>query len=150
QTVALTDNSTTSDYHALQVKFQRRLSRRLQGLSSYTFSHSIDSASTDAFSTYLNTPGTVANPNVDRGHSDFDIRNGFTAGVIYDLPSPASGKVIQAISRGWSVDAFVLARSAAPVNVVVSTFRANGIALNPRPNVNSGVPLELYGDGYPG
>src|SRR5262249_5008896 len=45
---------------------------------------------------------------------------------------------------------FVLARSAPPVNVVVSTFRSNGIALNPRPNVNPGVPLELYGDGYPG
>lgn len=47
----------TTDYHALQLKFQRRLSRGLQGLASYTFSHSIDSASTDAFATFLNTHG---------------------------------------------------------------------------------------------
>lgn len=51
QFVSVTDNSATSDYHALQLKFQRRLSRGLQGLISYTYSHSIDSASTDAFAT---------------------------------------------------------------------------------------------------
>src|SRR5262249_40947414 len=45
--IVLTDNTATSDYHALQIKFQRRLSRGLQGLASYSFSHSIDTASTD-------------------------------------------------------------------------------------------------------
>ncbi len=49
QSVVVTDNSATSDYHALQLKFQRRLSRGLEGLASYSFSHSIDSSSTDAF-----------------------------------------------------------------------------------------------------
>jgi len=92
QYVGLTDNTATSDYHALQLKFQRRLSRGLQALASYTFSHSIDIASTDAFATYLGTPGSVANPNIDRGNSDFDIRHSFTAGVTYDLPSPESNK----------------------------------------------------------
>ena len=58
----------------------------MQALASYTFSHSIDSASTDAFATYLNTPASLARPNIDRGDSDFDIRNAFTAGVTYDLP----------------------------------------------------------------
>src|SRR6185295_16419343 len=53
QFVSVTDNSATSDYHALQVKLQRRLAHGLQGLASYTWSHSIDSASTDAHS-YLN------------------------------------------------------------------------------------------------
>jgi hypothetical protein len=48
QFVGVTDNSATSDYRALQVKFQRRLSHGLQALASYTFSHSIDIASTDA------------------------------------------------------------------------------------------------------
>ncbi len=35
QFVSVTDNSATSDYHALQLRFQRRLSRGLQGLASY-------------------------------------------------------------------------------------------------------------------
>jgi hypothetical protein len=73
--LSYTDNSATSDYHALQFKFQRRWSHGLQGLASYSFSHSIDSSSTDAFSSRLNTPGSLASPNVDRGNSDYDIRH---------------------------------------------------------------------------
>jgi hypothetical protein len=101
QFVSLSDNSATSDYHGLQLKFQRRLSRGLQGLASYTFSHSIDIASTDAFANDHNTPGTLANPNLDRGHSSFDIRHSFTAGVTYDLPAPGSRKVVHAALGGW-------------------------------------------------
>ena len=51
--LGVTDNSATSDYHALQLNFQRRLSQRLQALASYSFSHSIDSASTDALAKTL-------------------------------------------------------------------------------------------------
>ena len=149
QFVGLTDNSATSDYHALQLTLKRRLSRGLQGLASYTLSHSIDNGSTDAFATYLNSP-TNAGSNVDRGNSDFDIRNSFTGGVTYDLPSPGSHKVASSILGGWSMDGFVLARSAPPVNVVGGIFFAAGTALYPRPNANPGVPLEIYGTEYPG
>jgi len=150
QFVGITDNSATSDYHALQVKFQRRLSQGLQTLASYTFSHSIDIASTDAFANYLNTTSLVANPNLDRGNSDFDIRHAFTAGVTYDLPSPGSHQVVRAIFGGWSLNGFLLARSAPPVNVVGGIFFAAGTALYPRPNVNPEVALELSGSQYPG
>ena len=150
QFVNLTNNSATSDYHALQVKFQRRLSQGLQALGSYTFSHSIDIASTDAFADYLNTPGFVANPNIDRGDSDFDIRHSFAAGVTYTLPSPERNKFARATLGGWSVDAFLLARSAPPVNVIGSIVFAAGTALYPRPNVNPGIPVELYSSQYPG
>src|SRR5262249_54901650 len=60
--VSYTSGTATSDYHALQLKFERRLTRGLQVLASYSFSHSIDSSSTDAFSTRLNTPASLANP----------------------------------------------------------------------------------------
>lgn len=149
QSITLSDNSATSDYHALQVKLQRRLSQGLQGLASYTFSHSIDIASTDAANN-RSTPGTIANPNLDRGNSDFDIRHSFTAGVTYDLPSPGLHKITHAFLGGWSLDSFVLARSAPPVDVVGAVFNAAGVTLSPRPNVNPGVPLELHGAQFPG
>jgi hypothetical protein len=150
QFVSVTDNSATSDYHALQVKFQQRLSHGLEALASYTFSHSIDIASTDAFANYLNTPSTFASPDIDRGNSDFDIRHAFTAGVTYELPTPGSQKVVRGILGGWSLSSFVLARSAPPVNLMGALFFAAGTALYPRPNVNLGVPLELFGSQYPG
>jgi hypothetical protein len=149
--VNLTDNSATSDYQALQIKFQRRLARGLQALASYTFSHSIDNASTDAFANYLGTPSFIANPNIDRGNSDFDIRHSFTAGVTYSLPSPQWNKFASATLGGWSVDSFILARSAPPVDITGAPFFGpGGTALYPRPNVVPGVPLVLYGSLYPG
>jgi Carboxypeptidase regulatory-like domain/TonB dependent receptor len=148
--VNVTSNSATSDYNALQVKFQRRLSQGLQALASYTFSHSIDIASTDAFATYLNTPSSVANPSIDRGNSDFDIRHAFTGGVTYNLPWPESNQIARAALGGWSVDSFIFARTAPPVDVLSGIVFADGIALYPRPDVVPGVPLVLYGSQYPG
>src|SRR6266496_1251920 len=147
---SVTDNSATSDYHALQLKFERRLSRGLQALAAYTWSHSIDIASTDAFANYLNTPSTFGNPKIDRGDSDFDIRHSFTAGVTYNLPSPGSQRLVHTLLGDWSLDSFVLARSAAPVDIVGAISFAAGTALASRPNVNPGVPFELHGTQYPG
>ena len=52
--------------------------------------------------------------------------------------------------RGWSLDGFIFARSAPPVNVVGGTFFVAGVSLAPRPNLNPGVALELFGPQYPG
>src|SRR5262249_51947160 len=112
QFVGVTDNSARSYYSALQLKFQRRLSKELQALASYTFSHSTDNASTDAFANYLNTPGGGDYQSVDEGDSDFDIRHSFTAGVTYDLPTAGRQEALRAALGGWSIDTFVLARSA--------------------------------------
>lgn len=150
QFIALTDNSATSDYNALQLKFQRRLSHGLQALASYSWSHSIDIASTDAIATNVNTPGQIADPNIDRGNSNFDIRHAVTAGVTYEFPVPGSQKIVKAILSGWSIDSFFFARSAPPVNVVGGSFFAAGTQLAPRPNVVPGVPLEIQGSQFPG
>ncbi|MGA3264530.1 MAG: TonB-dependent receptor, partial [Terracidiphilus sp.] len=143
-------NTATSDYNALQLKFQRRLSRGLQALASYTFSHSIDIASSDTF-IYSATPDSFANPNVDRGDSDYDVRHSFTGAVTYDVPAPKSPTAERFILGGWSTDGFVMARTAPPVNLFsANEFRADGVLIQPRPNVNSGQPYYLFGSQYPG
>jgi hypothetical protein len=147
--VNLTDNSATSDYHALQIRYQRRLSRGFQATGSYTLAHSTDDASTDAFATYLNTLGANGAAS-DHGDSDFDIRHSFTGSVTYFVPSPKSQGLPRALFGGWSLDAFVLARSAPPVGVFGALSFASGTALRYRPNVKPGVPLELYGSQYAG
>ena len=134
-----------------RVKFQRTLSRGLQMMASYTFSHSIDNASTDAFAAYLKYPGSLANPNTDRGDSDFDVRHSFTAGVTYNLPYPSSGKLVRATLSGWP-DAFVLARRLKPDDIVgvSNPFRRRYCSLFLDRTLVPGEPLELYGAGYPG
>lgn len=144
-------NTATSDYNALQVQFQRRLSRGLQGLASWTWSHSIDTAS--AGSLFGNTanaflPG-VANPN--RGPSDFDTRNSFSAGVTYDVPRPSDRRVPRLIFGGWSTDALVIAHSAPPVEVYDGEFFSLKSAYaQVRPDLIGGVSLYLSGPQYPG
>jgi len=149
QAVSVTDNSGSSDYHALQLGYRRRLSRGLQGQASYTLAHSTDNVSTDSIGTYRSTPGT-AGADADRADSDFDVRHSFTAGVTYMLPRTRSQSAVRAILDRWSLDAFVFARSAAPVDVLGSIAFGGGTALASRPNVVAGVPLELYGPQYPG
>jgi len=121
-------------------------------LGSYTWSHSIDSAS--AGSAYFlggNTlvPGT--NRNANRGPSDFDIRNGFSVAVTYDIPAPKVNVFANTILRGWSVQNIIQARSAPPVNVYDENFfLLNGGVTLVRPDIVSGIPLYLYGSQYPG
>jgi hypothetical protein len=144
----LVTNAATSDYEALQLQFQRRLSAHLQALGSYTWSHSIDTAS--AGSLYGNESNGLVpslNPNQNRGPSDFDIRNAFSVAMTYDLPTPKINAFTNAILRGWSVENVVQARSALPVTIYdgsIFNFSSGSAALI-RPDVVPGQPLYLYG-----
>jgi hypothetical protein len=153
QSAFLIANTATSDYNALQVQFQRRLTRGLQALASYTWSHSIDDASAGSYGNASNALVPGINPNSNRGSSDFDVRNAFSTGVTYDIPGPRINSFTNAVLHGWSLENIIQARSALPVDISNTTFNtlinSNGIT-NIRPDVTPGVPLYLYGSQYPG
>ena len=146
--VTLVTNAATSDYNALQVQFQRRMSEGLQALASYTWSHSIDTAS--AGSLYGNEANALVpsiNVNANRGPSDFDTRNAFSAGVSYEVPHPKAGALVNAALGGWSTDFIVQAHSAPPVTVYDGSIYnlSTGAVAFIRPDVVPGQPSYLYG-----
>jgi hypothetical protein len=145
------DNTASSEYNALQAQIQRRLSRGLQVLASYTLGHSIDDGSAGSYGSSSNL-GVPGSPNGNRGPSDFDIRNTFTGAITYEIPSPRKDVFSRAILHDWSVDTFVLARSAPPVDLSDERFFElnGGIETNIRPDVVAGQPFYLYGPQYPG
>jgi hypothetical protein len=146
----LVTNAATSDYHSLQIQFQRRLSRGLQVLASYTWSHSIDDASEGSLGNSANLGGTGLNPSANRGPSDFDIRNGFSGAATYDIAAPKTNRFGDAILKGWSVENFIQARSAPPTNVYyASFFQLLNSATAVRPDRVADQPLYSYGS-YPG
>jgi len=148
QTVYVTRNTGMSNYDALQVEFNRRLSRRVQALISYSWAHSLDNASTDLSG---NAPGTSTNLNREYGPSDFDVRHSFSGAVTYNLPTPDAPAVLKTVLRNWALDGIMRARTASPVNVVTGTDVFNlGTTNASRPDVVAGVPLYLNGAGYPG
>jgi hypothetical protein len=142
-------NAATSDYSALQVQFQRRLSGGLQTLASYTWAHSIDNASSDSLTAgnfYVQGPNAGSN----RGPSDFDVRHSFSVGLTYEFPTPRRSAFLRAALGGWATDNLIQIRSAAPVNIRTTFPSLNGATATIRPDVVPGNPFYLHGPSYPG
>jgi hypothetical protein len=99
----LVQNGLTSDYHSLQAQFQRRLSRGLTVLGSYTWSHCIDYGSLNFEIGYL------------RGNCDFDVRNNLSAAFSYTLPSVGHNGFAKAILDHWGLDDRLTARTSFPI-----------------------------------
>jgi hypothetical protein len=144
--INLATNASSSDYHALQVQFQRRMSRGLSALLSYAWSHSTDDVSTDQGADYL------PDARVDHGASDFDVRHAFNAAFTYDMPTRDWKPAVGAILKDWSMDAIYMAKTSLPVNAIMdrgdSEFAAE--ALPARPDQVPGVPLYLQDSTLPG
>jgi hypothetical protein len=129
-------NRANSSYNSLQLKFQRDIAHGLQALGSYTWSHSIDDASSNFTLNELL-----------RSSSDFDVRQNFQAALTYNVPGKYSNPILAALLKSWGVDSHISARSGFPVDLVGS----NGIdpvtqaTLNYEPNLVPGQPVYLHG-----
>ncbi len=93
-------SNINSIYHSLQVNVEKRFTRGLQLLGSYTWSHSIDEASNNGVEDFAATP---FGRHLDRTNSDFDARHRFVVSYVWDIPAPrwtgAAGKLV----RGWQL-----------------------------------------------
>jgi hypothetical protein len=147
----LVTNAGTSDYDALQLQFERRLSRGLQALASYAWSHSIDtgSAGSGALASNSFVPSAISS---NRGPSDFDIRNAFSAGATYEVPEFVGHAFAKTVLDGWSVQSIIHVSSAPPVDISDTNFTQlnGGFFADVRPDLVPGQPLYLYGPQYPG
>ena len=149
--LAVNANSGTSDYNALQLQFKRRLTKGLQALASYTWSHSIDTGSTGSSTVHSNQPSGPDNSG-DRASSDFDVRHAVSTGLTYSLPTLRQDRVLRAATQGWSLQSIVQAHTAPPVSPFDSFFFRTDAGFNVqiRPDINPGVPQYLHGSQFPG
>ena len=136
----VTNNAAASNYNAMQVRFNREMSHGLQLLASYTWAHAIDTA-TSNFLVY----------NLERGSSDYDIRNNFQAALSYEVGGHYDNPFLAYFLEHWAVESRVSARSALPVDVTqqVSGVTASGESIIYHPDRVPNTPLYVSGD-YPG
>ncbi len=129
------DNVGDSEYEALQVKLEQRLSRGLTFTFAYTFSKLIDDASTYFSQTIFTGPTLTSigaadafNRKLERDVSSGDIPRVFSAGWVYQIPR---WKRI----AGWEIAGLVRVQSgdAVPVSQATNFNSAFGYALQ-RPN----------------
>lgn len=145
--VSVTSNRGRSDYNALQIQFERRLSRGFQALASYTLAESNDNISSEIAA----SPALFrVNPDVEYAASDFDIRHTFTAALTYRIPSPIREGIGKKILNGFAFDLITRARSAPPYNAFVNYQTAGFISFLNRPDLNASVPLYLDDANAPG
>jgi hypothetical protein len=143
-------NDATSDYHSLQLQYQRRLSKGLQALVSYTFAKSLDIVSEESFQNRQSPTGRY-DPKQDRGPSSFDLRHAFNAAISYAIPSPFADGAGKAIFGGFGLDTIIRARSATPVNVLSGRDPFGlGFTTVSRPDLVAGQPLYLNDPSFAG
>lgn len=140
-------NQDYSNYNSLQAQFRQQMWHHVQVLASYTWSHAIDNGSGVGLP---NPYYTVYSPSLDRGNSDYDVRNSFNAAVTYEMPGThGSSGLVRYVTNGWAVDSLFRSNSAAPINITTGQYAFgllwNPDAINQRPNVVPTQPLYLYG-----
>jgi len=138
--VGLFQNGLTSDYEALQMQFQRRISRGIQALASYTWSHCLDYGSNDTEFPYV------------RGNCDYDVRHNLSGALSYELPSLSRRKLARTALDHWSFDGRFTARTAFPVDLLGSTLvdPVTGVTRWSSLNLVPGQAVYVYGSQYPG
>ncbi len=124
-----------SDYEAMLAQYRGNITPRLYILASYTWSHSIDTGSSD-------TEPLLVQPNAaivdDRGSSSFDVRHVLTASLGYRL-------------KGWTLSSTLFARTGFPFDVT-TVDRSIGLGFDNSERVNliPGVPVWLSDSNVPG
>jgi hypothetical protein len=147
-TFQVTQNDARSNYNALQLQFRRPLSARLQALLSYTWSHSLDNASNDVVAGYSDTVISAAS---DYTSSNFDVRHSFSGALVYDMPAAAKSGPLGLLTRNWSIDSVIVARSGFPFNAQLENA-SPGLAgiVSTRPDVVPGQPFWVSAPSAPG
>jgi outer membrane receptor protein involved in Fe transport len=102
-------NGAQSIYHALQTRFDGRLSSQMSYGLTYTWAHAIDNSSEVFNSAGGNSVAVSQNSlnltNGERGNSGFDVRHSFTTNLIWELPFFKEQKgFLGRVIGGWQIN----------------------------------------------
>jgi Carboxypeptidase regulatory-like domain len=92
-----------SEYHAMVLQANRRFSRSLQLLASYTLSKASDDNQGSQTFTTSNVPFNVFDFSLEQGRSRFDRRHKFVASAVYAPRVKYSSRLATALLDAWSV-----------------------------------------------
>jgi len=105
------DTIAHSNYNSLQALFEKRFSHGLQFQASYTFSKSLDNAS--SFESALNP----LNFNATYGLSNYDARQRFVFNYVWDLPAPQMDGFKGKLLNGWQASGILSFQSGFPIRI---------------------------------
>jgi outer membrane receptor protein involved in Fe transport len=107
-------NFVNSNYHSLQASVRRRIGKGLNVDANYTWSHEFDDGVNILTGAYQNS----YNPKGDYANGDIDVRNNFTLGAVYDVPTAEF--LPKLLGKGWQMTSLIQARSGLPFPIALS------------------------------
>jgi hypothetical protein len=112
---------SNSSYNSLQASVNKRFSKGLQMLLSYTYSHSLDDYSGTDVSDITLTPGNLVNQH-NYASSDFDRRQRLVVSGVYDLPRFYSGgsAFARRMIDDWQLAGIFTVQSGLPFSIIGS------------------------------
>ncbi len=141
----------SANYNSLQFKLEKRASKGLYLLNSFTYGRVFDISSGHLeTSSGDNSRVNYANPSNDYGPGGYDQPLADTASVVYDLPyghgrhwGGSSGRLMNTALGGWQLTLINTMTSGLPVNITYSIPTSSGLYVSDlvtyRPNrVNNG------------
>lgn len=96
----------SSTYHGLAAQLNKKFSHGVQFVGAYTYSHLIDDATAEVFSTVLSPRRAQDGLNLsdDRANSILDHRHRFTLSLVYDVPFFKNGNAFTRNTvGGWEI-----------------------------------------------
>jgi hypothetical protein len=137
-------------YNSLQIKLNKRASRNLTLLASYTYGHNVDNGPAPFdLGVNHNSPQNPFDLAIEKASSDTDVRQNFVVSSIYSLPfghhQTFGGDwngTTDLLLGGWQLAGILTARTALPVNVVRNGN--NSLCPGGRPNL-VGNPVAVPG-----
>jgi hypothetical protein len=143
----LTGNDAWSNLDALQLQYRQTLSSRLRALFNYTWSHSLDNSSNDVVVGLSNTVISAAR---DYASSGFDVRHNFSGALTLEIPGAGSSQLLSHLTKDWSVDAVIIARTGFPFNAFTQVASPVGGGTQVRPDRVPGQPVWINSPNAPG
>jgi hypothetical protein len=146
-------NIEDGNYNALLAKLEKRFSKGISFLVSYTFAKTIDNNSTgSAVLTPAGSSDGFQNPycfSCNRGRADSDNRHRFVTSWVYEVPRlKQMGSLASAVLGGWQISGILSAQTGFPITPRVSGDNSLSRGGGDRPNRVEGTPI--FGPGARG
>jgi hypothetical protein len=142
-----------SNYNALQLRLQKRMSYGLTAQLNYSWSKSLDTGTGNGHGSGIDIYQNAYNPHANYGFSDFNATNTLVGQIVYDLPFGHGRQFalpgpLNQVAGGWRVSTLFQWHGGVPFTPVIQSSVASGIDPGLAPSLSAGSTLypELVGN----
>ena len=135
-----------SNYNALQIRLQKRMSYGLDFLLNYSWSKSLDTGTGNGHGSGIDVYQDAYSPAANYGLSDFNAANTVAGQVVYEVPVGSGRQYalhgpLDQIAGGWRVSGLFQWHSGLPFTPVIQSSVGDGIDPGLAPSFSAGSTL---------